>query len=136
MPDLLNLNWVAVGLSAVAAFILGWLWFGPLFGKPWQAGMAMSDADMASGNTPQILGCAFALNVVVAVGLASFRASHAIEAVGSSLGFGAGLAMTFAAPVLAINALFGQRDKVVLAIDASYFVVMFALMGAVQALVD
>lgn len=31
--DLSNVNFVAVLVAAVAAFIAGWIWRGPLFGK-------------------------------------------------------------------------------------------------------
>jgi hypothetical protein len=33
-----GVSWLAVIVGAVAAFILGWLWYGPLFGKQWAAG--------------------------------------------------------------------------------------------------
>jgi len=135
MAEFPSLNWVAVVLSAVAAFILGWLWFGPLFGKKWQEGMEMSDAEAESGNTPKILGMAFVLNVFLATGLAAFRATNEITSLGMSAGFGVCLSVTFVAPVLAINALFGQRAMSVLAIEAAFFVAMFALMGGVQALI-
>ncbi len=30
-----NINYLAVAVAAVAAYIIGWLWYGPFFGKPW-----------------------------------------------------------------------------------------------------
>jgi len=33
--DLSNVNLVAVLVAALVAFIVGWLWYGPLFGKAW-----------------------------------------------------------------------------------------------------
>ena len=35
MLDLAALNWWAILVATVAAFALGGLWYGPLFGKPW-----------------------------------------------------------------------------------------------------
>jgi hypothetical protein len=35
---LTDVNWLAVGAGTIAAFALGMLWFGPLFGKAWAAG--------------------------------------------------------------------------------------------------
>ena len=29
------INYMAVGIAVVANFVLGWLWYGPLFGKAW-----------------------------------------------------------------------------------------------------
>ena len=30
-----GISWVGVGVAVIAAFFLGYLWYGPLFGKPW-----------------------------------------------------------------------------------------------------
>ncbi|MBT3239562.1 MAG: DUF1761 domain-containing protein [Chloroflexi bacterium] len=46
--DFSNISWVAVVASIVANMILGWLWYGPLFGKQWAAeiGKNMEDMEM------------------------------------------------------------------------------------------
>ena len=43
-----GINWLAVILSVVANMILGWLWYGPLFGKQWAAaiGKKMEELEM------------------------------------------------------------------------------------------
>ncbi|MBI3501825.1 MAG: DUF1761 domain-containing protein [Bacteroidetes bacterium] len=33
-----HLNWLAVAAGAIAYFVLGAIWFGPIFGKMWMAG--------------------------------------------------------------------------------------------------
>lgn len=39
MDDILmNVNWLAVLVGTAAAFALGMVWFGPIFGKVWRAG--------------------------------------------------------------------------------------------------
>ncbi len=43
-----GLNWTAVLVSAVLLEVLGYLWYGPLFGKPWAA--AMGPAAAANGH--------------------------------------------------------------------------------------
>ena len=36
MEDFGAVNWLAVGVGTVAAFMVGWLWYSPLlFGKKW-----------------------------------------------------------------------------------------------------
>src|ERR1051326_6187094 len=39
-----HINYWAVLVAAIVNFVLGWLWYGPLFGKPWakMVGMDMS----------------------------------------------------------------------------------------------
>jgi hypothetical protein len=44
-----NVNWIAVTVGAVLAFLLGWLWYSPkLFGTKWAEG---------AGVTSRVCGC-------------------------------------------------------------------------------
>ena len=42
MFDISGLNWLAVLAATVAGFMLGGLWYGPLFGKAWLAAIKPS----------------------------------------------------------------------------------------------
>jgi len=134
MSDFPALNWLAVVAAAVAAFALGWLWFGPLFGRKWQAEVGLSDEQMSRGTAPMVLGLAFALNLLMSTGLAAFRATNEITSLIASAGFGICVMVNFAVPVLATNHLFSQRSFAQFAIDAGYFIAMFVVMGVVQVL--
>jgi uncharacterized protein DUF1761 len=35
--DITKVNWLAVVVAAIAPFVIGSLWYGPLFMKPWSA---------------------------------------------------------------------------------------------------
>lgn len=37
----IQLNWLAIGLAVVASMIIGFTWFGPIFGKVWAREMKM-----------------------------------------------------------------------------------------------
>jgi hypothetical protein len=42
-----NVNWAAVGIGAVIAYLLGWLWYSPkLFATKWMAGNGLKMEDM------------------------------------------------------------------------------------------
>lgn len=42
MPlSLTDVNWLAIVAAAVAAFVVGFLWYGPLFGKRWADAMGL-----------------------------------------------------------------------------------------------
>jgi hypothetical protein len=43
----LDVNWLAVLVAAVVTFVLGGVWYGPLFGKVWRA--AEGQAEPAPG---------------------------------------------------------------------------------------
>jgi len=131
-----EINLLAVFLAALAFFVLGALWYGVLFGKPWRAMVGITDEMMQAGPQPGqnptwlIMGLAFAFELLIALMLAhqyamtnpSDRAKMMI-----AVGYGALLM----APALGINYLFQMRPCKLFAIDAGHFVVGMALMGAV-----
>ena len=41
-----NANLLAILIAAVAGFMVGGLWYGPLFGKTWQREIGLSDDDI------------------------------------------------------------------------------------------
>ena len=50
MPNI-ELNWLAIGACVIAAMPVGFLWFGPVFGKAWAKEMGMNIDDPPSGIT-------------------------------------------------------------------------------------
>jgi hypothetical protein len=45
-----GLNWAAVGVAALAKFVIGWLWFSPvLFYKPWKRLAGVGDSPSTEG---------------------------------------------------------------------------------------
>ena len=64
-------NYTAVVLAAVASFVFGWLWYGPLFGKTWEklSGQKMSGD---KSKMPQSMASVFVGTLVTAYVLAAF----------------------------------------------------------------
>lgn len=44
LPDV-HINWLAIIVATVAAMIIGWLWYGPLFGKQWMKLVKLTKKD-------------------------------------------------------------------------------------------
>jgi len=69
-----EVNYLAVLVAAVASFLLGWFWYGPLFGKPWMKLMNFDKNSMKSMKlspvTAMILG--FLTYLIIAYVLAGF----------------------------------------------------------------
>ncbi len=57
-----GLDWIAVIAAAVAAFVAGAIWFGPLFGKAWIAGFGFDEAELSDRNQAKIFGLTLVLN--------------------------------------------------------------------------
>ncbi|MEP4145946.1 MAG: DUF1761 domain-containing protein [Halioglobus sp.] len=126
----LHLNLTAALTAALAAFVLGGIWYGPLFGKPWQRFMGLSDEDLTSkGHPAVIMGLAFVLTLMQAILLSAVvpSGSDVKVAVVYALVIGVG----FVATSFGVNYLFSRHPKALFGIDAGFNVLQFALMGAI-----
>jgi hypothetical protein len=57
MHPAIHLNWLAIVVSVVASFLVGGLWYGPLFGGAWRKEMGVpADAKPLGGEIGKSLG--------------------------------------------------------------------------------
>ena len=126
-----TLNWLAVVVSALAAFALGALWYGPLFGKAWQALSGVTDDDIKKGNPAKTYGTAFVLNLIAAFGMGMVMQLHPSPDLGSGFNVGLLIGIAFVATSFGINYLFAFRPLRLYLIDAGYMVALLAVMGAI-----
>lgn len=122
-----NINWIAVLVAAVVAFIVGAVWYGPLFGKAWQKIVGLSDKEAAEG-APKVFGGAFILTLIISVNLAFFIGDKDF-AFGLFAGFATGFG--FVAMAFGVNYLFEHRSFKFYLINAGYNVVILTLMGGI-----
>ncbi len=71
---LVPVNYVAVLLSGILAMVMGFLWYGPIFGKEWTRLVGFTPEKMAKAkkNMPQTYGIMFISSLVMAYALAHF----------------------------------------------------------------
>ena len=50
------INWLAVGAATLVGFVIGFLWYGPLFGKVWMKEAGLTEEDVQNGNMAKIFG--------------------------------------------------------------------------------
>ncbi len=129
--DLSSINWLAVAVSAASAFIVGGIWYGPIFGKAWQRLAEVSDEEIQSANPAVIYGGAFALTLVMASSLALLLQLHPAPDLVSGLSVGGLLGITLIAASQGINYLFSRRPLALWLVDAGYMVLLMAVMGAI-----
>ena len=131
-----DVNLLAVVLGTLAFFVIGAIWYGPLFGKSWREMNGITDemvkAGPKAGQNPtwliMLLAFAFEMIVVLMLGHNIARTNPAPHVVMMmAVGFGA-LIMT---PALGINYLFQMRPGKLFAIDAAHFIVGMAAVGGV-----
>ena len=128
-----SINWVGVAAATIAAFALGFLWYGPLFSKPWLRELGKTQEQM-SGQGPALapmLAAQFVATIITATVLAII-----IERFGTGVtnGLTVGLlcAAGFVATAKLADVLFAQTSSSKRYwIEAGNQLVSYALMGAI-----
>ena len=125
----MEINFLAVILSGLAFFLVGGIWYGPLFGKAWQAENKLTDQDLATRNMALVFGLAFLLALFSAFNLAMFLGKDpSLELIlTATIGTGVG----FIATAFGIVYLFEKKSLKLFLINAGYFVVAYLVMGAI-----
>ena len=80
------INWLAVVAAGVANMVVGYLWYGPLFGKMWKGLMGFTDESMKSMPVTMTMAMVwgFVASLVMAYVLARFAfVSGAIDVMGA-----------------------------------------------------
>lgn len=127
MPEV---NYLAVALAALSAFLLGGLWYSPaLFATRWAALSGVSEEKLKSGSMAMIFGGAFLLNLVAAFVLAMFIGKGAELQFATAAGLSVGLC--WVATSFGVSYLFERRPLGLWLINAGYFTLQFTLMGAI-----
>ena len=123
----MEVSWIGVFAAAVSAFVLGGLWYGPLFGKKWLAYNGMTEEDARSGNQAIVFGGAFLLSLLASFVFAMFLGPDQPVEFTTSAGFAAGLC--WVAATFGINYLFARKPFGLWLIDGGYATVQFTLYG-------
>ena len=129
-----DVHWLAILVAAVSGFLVGGLWYGPIFGKAWQAARGLSDDAMKNANMPMIFGLTFLLNLFSAFILDHTLTTYGAPDLNLSVMISGGVALGFIVPAIGVNYLFSRQSLRLFLIDAGYWLVIYALMGVVFAL--
>lgn len=130
-----SINWLAVVLATVAAMAIGYVWYGPLFGKQWMklVGMTKKDIEKASW-TPMYV-------MLVMAFIQAYILSHFIiyasyfypdlsgVVLGLITGFWAWVG--FSGVAIVSNHMFSNRSNELIKIDAGSPLVTLLITGAI-----
>ena len=128
-----DINWIAVLVAALAAFVLGGLWYGPLFGKKWMTLNKISPEDIAQSNMAVTYGLAFVLSFIAAIGMAVIMPDDMPFNHAPVFGFAVGFAFVMAS--FGISYLFESRPFALWLINGFYHVLQFTLYAVILALI-
>ena len=140
------INYLAVLVSALAAIILGALWYGPLFGKAWmkEAGLTADDVQRAKTD-PKAKSAMMRSYVFMAVGalVMAYVFAHSLVFASYYLemtGVGSGLTaafwnwLGFIAPVTLAPMLWEGKSAKYWVITGGYYLVSLGIMGVILGL--
>ena len=125
-----NLNWLAIIVAAVSAFVLGGLWYSPiLFANRWMKETGITEETTKNANMTRIFSIGFLLALIASFFLAMFIGENAGGAYGALEGFMAGLGWVFT--FMGISYLFESRTLGHFLINSGYSVVSLTVMGLI-----
>src|SRR5271169_2885437 len=124
-------NYAAVFVSALAYWVLGALWYGFLFAKPWMALEQMTAEKAASMNPvlPYIL--TFLLNLVIAFVLAQICIWRNANTAARGAAVGIFLWLGIVGPIVYTTYMYEMRPLQLFAINEFYALVGLCMMGAI-----
>lgn len=152
------MNFLAIIAAALSTLVVGFVWYGPLFGKIWMTENRFKEEDLKKGNILKIFGLTFVFSILLAMimqvlvihefgaigmihadpetALPSFAAfmadyagQHRTFGHGALHGFMSGLFL--ALPLIGINGLFERRSWTYIFIHSGYWIVCMTIMGAI-----
>ena len=116
--------------GTAAFFIVGALWYGVIFARPWQRAAGLTNRQLQAGNTGLIFGLAFLFEMLIAMVLWHLLARtdpKPFVVMMMAVGFAVGVMI----PAIGVNYLFLRKPLALFLIDAGHFLVGMAAMGGV-----
>ncbi len=132
MPSF-EFNWLAVVVATVAAMIIGYLWYGPIFGKMWMGAMGKTEEEIRASRSSAAIPISIVTAFITAVALASVMSAAGVDTVTNGIVWGLFAAFGFIATSQMNNAVYEGRNSTVTALYIIYQLFTLAVMGAIIA---
>jgi Protein of unknown function (DUF1761) len=129
MHSFATVNYIAALVAALAGFVIGWIWYGPLFQKPWMQLTGMTKEKGAQSSMALTMGTAYLLNLISGIGLSMLIGRSGGWLTGLHTGLMVGV--FFVATALGVIYLFEQRPLKLYFINAGYQLVNLAAIGTI-----
>jgi len=130
-------NLTAVIVAALAGFFIGWMWYGPLFGKMWRNLIGLTPEGMKSMKM-SVLGASigglvtsFLLAYILAHGIYFGNVAIGTEGVAGALQGAFWYWLGFAVPLTAGSFLWEGKSVKLWVLNAGYYFVAMMVMGVI-----
>lgn len=134
----MEINYLAIFISAIIGMAIGALWYGPLFGKKWMKLTGITKKEMKK--TPQVemqkmYFMGFLIHLVLSFALFMLATYLGKETAWEWAKTGALVGLLFIAPASKSSYVWEKRPLKLWWINALYFVVVLGIAGYVMALI-
>ncbi len=127
------MNWLAIIVAAVVQMALGFLWYGPLFGKTWMSLMGISQQNIPSGGMGKTYAWSALGSLVTAFVLSKVVIAMGASSLGAGIVVGFWIWLGFVATVTLGSILYERRSSNLYILNNGYQLVALAIMGAILA---
>ncbi len=131
MLDISGLNWLAILVATVAGFVIGGIWYGPLFGNAWMSALGKSPDDIQPSPKPFVIS--FVTALITAIVLAVLINALDISTLGGGVMIGLLIGVGFIATAMASDSAFCGWGVNLWLIQSGYRVLYSVVMGAILA---
>lgn len=128
-----GINWLAVIVSGAAAMMIGFMWYGPLFGNAWKKANKFTDKDMKNMKiTPKMamsLGTinSFVMAIFLALIISALNSNSLVSGILAGVVLWAGIAAT----TRVNSVIFEQRTVSLYIINTGYDLVTILTMAII-----
>jgi hypothetical protein len=128
-----DVNYWAVLVSAMSAFVVGWIWYGPLFGKIWMKLTGFTEEELKEGNIsmPVMLLLNYIATALAAFAIAILIGSEAN--IGFGIFAGAMISVFWIATNRLNDVLYERKPWGLYFIHVGYNLIIYTIIGAILA---
>lgn len=133
MLESITVNYWHAIVAAIAAFVIGALWYGPLFGKTWMklAGVTMKKTKSAKKMAMRSMGIGFLLTIVTSITLANVLGFAQASTMKDAAQVAFWLWLGFAVPIEAGIVLWEGKPFALFVLNALHYLVSFLVMATI-----
>ncbi len=130
---MMNVNLLAVIVSAILSMVIGTVWYGPLFGKRWMKLVKMTKEDMDKGkkDMPKTYGMMFVGSLVTSYVLSVTISMAPMRSISTGLTAAFWLWLGFIVAVKFSEVLFVKKSWELFYIECGYYLVFLGVAGAI-----
>jgi hypothetical protein len=127
------MTYVAIIVAAIVQMILGFLWYGPLFGKTWMSLMGINQQSMSREGMGKTYAWTFIGSLVTAGVLRHVATMVGAKTIGAGASLGGWVWLGFVATVTLASVIYEKRSVNLYVLNNGYQLISLVVMGAILA---